>query len=1077
MKVLVLVLVCVLGISWAFEAEVFEFDIRKLAVRQEAPSNYCGATSTLPEIRVFPQRNGTVADHTGGGSYLRNMTCYWVLNPGPPIGRRSDWQLVINWTKIDMEYEFDWVAVYSSSTIINPQTLVTWWTGYQDTTGIQPTVINTADAAVVFYSDPYVVQQGFSFNYYFTIPPRSKCSGNGYAARNGACICYSGFGGPDCNQRVCNFSVCRPPIGECIGGYCQCVAGFGADCSLKYCQSEQQSNADSGQIRDHYTNGDYLNNVNCSWLIQPFTRQEILPTLTLDFDKFNTEYGYDFVSVYDGTDTNSPLIGRFSGTSIPPPLISTTGALFIVFTTDVGIVKTGFTANYTVYNCPTSNHLPCSGNGWCLYGQCNCQHGFTGEDCSQKICACSGTDRGYCNQTTQECVCKPPYSGDDCSICDKDGCPNVYCSAEVVPYVLDQNTNNRIIISDHTGGGDYRLNSNCTWTISKGSTSFDSIVVAFSDFDLTLNEAFVTVSEGVGNTNIIAQYTGATIPPIVIADSDNITINFYTMPSSTKTRGGFTATISGTNCNDSCSNHGACALSGDCICDEGWRGPTCAIPYCYLDCSGSNGVCGDDNQCHCNTGFYGPGCTQTFCNGLKTIVAQSGTITDHSQGETYQPNSQCSWNISLPASSNSTGIVLIFTSFALQLPGAYLSVYDNSNNSTLLGFRSSSFPPDPIITQSRSILVTFTSDSRPPLTGFSANFFGNQRCSPSCGDNGYCFLPTGAAPSQGVCVCLPGYGGAYCQLRPPLITPLFAPNFTVASYNSDNNITNSSSNITTSITRTIFPYGWNYFSYTTPSDIKQLPFQWTVTVQSFNAISLNTKRDSSSTAQFALYASTILPDTESNIYTDTSPNPIKYIVARGDYFPGTYFIAVHSLNSVFSYTINITLSCDPRACGYSGPGVGTGKCNAVTSVCECEPLYGGLGCTTYTGETGGGDSSSNETVGIIVACIAIGILCLIVTAAWGFVGWLVYKIIIKKKREDRGMVDVELGGVGAAGGTVDGGRMREIVLKDLEGKRKGGDSEEKTEDTVVGEEVNVDLTDDEMSEIDTNVGSGYQKMK
>ena len=42
--------------------------------------------------------------------------------------------------------------------------------------------------------------------------------------------------------------------------------------------------------------------------------------ITLQFTSFATEAGYDFVKVYDGATTSSPLLGQFSGTSLPPLL-------------------------------------------------------------------------------------------------------------------------------------------------------------------------------------------------------------------------------------------------------------------------------------------------------------------------------------------------------------------------------------------------------------------------------------------------------------------------------------------------------------------------------------------------------------------------------------------------------------------------------------------------------------------------------------------------------------------------------------------------------------------------------------
>lgn len=54
----------------------------------------------------------------------------------------------------------------------------------------------------------------------------------------------------------------------------------------------------------------------------------------LTFDRFDTELYDDYVTVYDGTSLSSPVIGRFSGSSRPLPLISSGKNLFVRFTTD-----------------------------------------------------------------------------------------------------------------------------------------------------------------------------------------------------------------------------------------------------------------------------------------------------------------------------------------------------------------------------------------------------------------------------------------------------------------------------------------------------------------------------------------------------------------------------------------------------------------------------------------------------------------------------------------------------------------------------------------------------------------------
>jgi phosphotriesterase-related protein len=109
----------------------------------------------------------------------------------------------------------------------------------------------------------------------------------------------------------------------------------------------------TGTITDNSGSADYHNNMSCQKLIQPSGAVNI----TLTFNSFATESGYDFVRVYDGATTSAPLLGQFSGTSLPPDVSSTGGSMLIVFTTDNGVVAAGWSATYTG-NTPTLDVTP-----------------------------------------------------------------------------------------------------------------------------------------------------------------------------------------------------------------------------------------------------------------------------------------------------------------------------------------------------------------------------------------------------------------------------------------------------------------------------------------------------------------------------------------------------------------------------------------------------------------------------------------------------------------------------------------------------------------------------------------------
>ncbi|MXN92662.1 T9SS type A sorting domain-containing protein [Flavobacterium sp. Sd200] len=70
---------------------------------------------------------------------------------------------------------------------------------------------------------------------------------------------------------------------------------------------------------------------------------------TVTFNTFNTESGFDILSVYNGPNTSSPLIGSYSGTEIPGPFTSTAAdrSLTFEFISDQGTVREGWSATVT----------------------------------------------------------------------------------------------------------------------------------------------------------------------------------------------------------------------------------------------------------------------------------------------------------------------------------------------------------------------------------------------------------------------------------------------------------------------------------------------------------------------------------------------------------------------------------------------------------------------------------------------------------------------------------------------------------------------------------------------------------
>jgi len=80
--------------------------------------------------------------------------------------------------------------------------------------------------------------------------------------------------------------------------------------------------------------------MDCQWTFNSNAEIELV------FLRFDTEPSADFLRVYDGGSSSSPLIGTFSGSTLPSPIQSSSSNLFVRFTSDSSGIHQGFGARY-----------------------------------------------------------------------------------------------------------------------------------------------------------------------------------------------------------------------------------------------------------------------------------------------------------------------------------------------------------------------------------------------------------------------------------------------------------------------------------------------------------------------------------------------------------------------------------------------------------------------------------------------------------------------------------------------------------------------------------------------------------
>lgn len=351
-----------------------------------------GITPSCGGGTVLSNPSGSFSDGSGGSNYGNNQLCYWFISP--PCAN----SVTLSFSQFDTEQGYDGLIIYDD------------WSGTNQLAVLSGTSLpssvtsNTGKMLVIFTSDYSFNYQGFSANY--TSTGSAYCSGTTTLNSNDWGTISDGSGNNNyCNNSDCEWLIQPPqatsvtldftafdlepasPDGQTIYDAIEVYDGINSNAPLLgtftgnnlppsitsssgsmfvkfysdlevngqgweaiytstqngYCSGSTTLTAPNGTFSDGSNNNQYANNSECSWLIQPPNATDI----TLTFSAFNTEQNYDGVAVYDGVDNTAPLLGQFSGSSIPNSVTSTGGSMFVEFLTDPAERDNGWTANYT----------------------------------------------------------------------------------------------------------------------------------------------------------------------------------------------------------------------------------------------------------------------------------------------------------------------------------------------------------------------------------------------------------------------------------------------------------------------------------------------------------------------------------------------------------------------------------------------------------------------------------------------------------------------------------------------------------------------------------------------------------
>ena len=231
------------------------------------------------------------------------------------------------------------------------------------------------------------------------------------AAGSASCLCDAGFS----SDGVSACAACEPGKYRLVStvscsGTCPCGVG-----------EVGPSNDINGGFSDG--DGDYSSNADCRWLIEaPGT------DISVGFDAFDTESGYDFVTIStcDSAECSTQAqLAKLSGSmDVDAEYVSSTGFMLVSLTSDGAIQKSGFNLHWTVrgngQNAECKACAPGKYSNSSAFTSCvDCAAGYFSGEGTSSCDACPAHSTSTAGSTV--CTCDAGYFGDGTSSCDP--CP------------------------------------------------------------------------------------------------------------------------------------------------------------------------------------------------------------------------------------------------------------------------------------------------------------------------------------------------------------------------------------------------------------------------------------------------------------------------------------------------------------------------------------------------------------------------------------------------------------------------------------------------------------------------------
>uniref|UniRef100_A0A8C2HQA1 CUB and Sushi multiple domains 3a n=1 Tax=Cyprinus carpio TaxID=7962 RepID=A0A8C2HQA1_CYPCA len=437
----------------------------------------------------------------------------------------------------------------------------------------------------------------------------------------------------------------------------------------------------------------YPHSKDCDWLIAVNSDY----VLSLAFISFSIEPNYDFLYIYDGPDSNSPLIGSFQDSKLPERIESSSNTMYLGFRSDGSVSYTGFHLEYKA-----KLRESCFDPGNVMNGT------RLGSDYKLGSTVTFYCEAGYVLQGYSTLT---GIMGDDGRPGWNRGLPS--CQ----PPCGSRSTGTEGTVLSPNFPRNYTTGQSCVYSISvpREFVLFGQFVL----FQTSLNDV-VDIYDGPTQqssllSSLSGSHSGESLP---LSTGNQITIKFSTV--GPETAKGFhfvyqaVPRTSATQCS--------------------------SVPEPRFGKRiGNNFAVGASVMFECNPGYTLHGSTAIHCETIPDALAQwndtlptcivpcggiltmrKGTILSPGYPEPYDNNLNCVWKVSVPEGA---GIQIQVVSFATEHNWDSLDFYDGAdNNAPRLGSYSGTTIPQLLNSTSNNLYLNFVSDISVSAAGFHLEY-------------------------------------------------------------------------------------------------------------------------------------------------------------------------------------------------------------------------------------------------------------------------------------------------------------------------------------------------------------------